>query len=524
MRNLFKKEEMFIFGIMIFSGIITTILLLANNQYSLIYYGDATSRLVIARGIIDSQYPSFTNIGTVWLPLPYFLYLPFTLIDELFSSGLAGTIVNLPLLSIATIYIYKICKEITGSKPASVLASLLFGLNPNMLYLGLTGMTEATFFAFFIPSVYFFLVILKKNNLWDSKKEIMKTAFLLAGSTLCRYDAWLSAFIFILFIFIRLFFDKDNLKQKIGIFGLSLLSVTGILFWFLFHLYRFGDPFYFMNVEFYSTAWQAKNLGFRDGLYLQLDNVLKMYGFTSLMFFGPFFFILAFLGLFKKFENINLLSQILFLFIIFIQPLFTLFSMYYGMAVIKIWLNARYTILLLPMITILISLFIKKYSTTRFEQILTIIITSILIGGWYIFLLSDGDERVIAYHEAKVGFFYKMAPDATKAGEFLHNENLSGTVLLLTGAGQAQRIMIQAGYPLKKFNGAYNGDMSHLYFFPQFNFEWIVLAEEPDSDGTKWKEYWKTNISKLLNFYTPVYKNSFYTIYKRQNNLKKSTI
>src|ERR1043165_7980397 len=58
----------------------------------LLYYGDAEAHLKIARRIVDSRTPGYDQIGTVWLPLPHFLMLPFVADDRLWRSGLAASI------------------------------------------------------------------------------------------------------------------------------------------------------------------------------------------------------------------------------------------------------------------------------------------------------------------------------------------------------------------------------------------------------------------------------------------------
>ena len=63
----------------------------AANGY-LLYWGDAMAHLNIARRIVDSRTPGYEQIGTVWLPLPHLLMLPFVGDDELWRSGLAGAI------------------------------------------------------------------------------------------------------------------------------------------------------------------------------------------------------------------------------------------------------------------------------------------------------------------------------------------------------------------------------------------------------------------------------------------------
>ena len=51
-----------------------------QHGYSL-YYGDAEAHLNIARRILDSRTPGPEQIGTVWLPLPHVLLIPFVMRD-----------------------------------------------------------------------------------------------------------------------------------------------------------------------------------------------------------------------------------------------------------------------------------------------------------------------------------------------------------------------------------------------------------------------------------------------------------
>src|SRR5271155_2997860 len=59
---------------------------------STLYSGDAEAHLNIARRIIDSRTPGWSQIGTTWLPLPHLLTVPLVRNDSLWHTGLAGAI------------------------------------------------------------------------------------------------------------------------------------------------------------------------------------------------------------------------------------------------------------------------------------------------------------------------------------------------------------------------------------------------------------------------------------------------
>ena len=69
-------------------------LLLVARQGWTLWYGDADAHLNIARRIFDSRTPGYEQLGTVWLPLPHVLMLPFVQSDALWRSGVGGAIAS----------------------------------------------------------------------------------------------------------------------------------------------------------------------------------------------------------------------------------------------------------------------------------------------------------------------------------------------------------------------------------------------------------------------------------------------
>ncbi|HEV8048202.1 MAG TPA: hypothetical protein VGP35_10740, partial [Terriglobales bacterium] len=53
----------------------------------LLLYGDAVAHINIARRVFDSRTPGLLQLGTVWLPLPHLLMLPFLISDAAWQSG-----------------------------------------------------------------------------------------------------------------------------------------------------------------------------------------------------------------------------------------------------------------------------------------------------------------------------------------------------------------------------------------------------------------------------------------------------
>src|SRR6266576_5804384 len=58
----------------------------------LLLYGDAVAHINIARRVFDSRTTGLLQLGTVWLPLPHLLMLPFLIPRWLWQTGIGGSI------------------------------------------------------------------------------------------------------------------------------------------------------------------------------------------------------------------------------------------------------------------------------------------------------------------------------------------------------------------------------------------------------------------------------------------------
>ena len=108
----------------------------------LAYYGDAEAHLNIARRILDSRTPGYDEIGTVWLPLPHLLLLPFARNDALWHTALAGAMVSGICFVLAGAFLFATVRRVFDSRAAAIAATAMFASNPNLLYLQSTAMTE----------------------------------------------------------------------------------------------------------------------------------------------------------------------------------------------------------------------------------------------------------------------------------------------------------------------------------------------------------------------------------------------
>jgi hypothetical protein len=205
-----------------------------------LYYGDAAAHVNIARKVIDSRTPGYAQLGTVWLPLPHVLMLPLVRHDGLWRSGLAGAIPAAAFFVFGAGFFYAAIRRATMSRAAAITAAAAFALNPNLLYLQSTPMTEPVFLGCLLAAVFFCVAFGQSGRL----RHVLGAGAAVLAATLARYDGWF------LIPFVALFFLIAGSWKQAAIF--SLLAGLGPLYWLGHNFFLFGDP-----LEFYRGPHSA---------------------------------------------------------------------------------------------------------------------------------------------------------------------------------------------------------------------------------------------------------------------------
>jgi hypothetical protein len=111
---------------------------------AMLNYGDAVAHLHIARRVFDARTPRFSQLGSVWLPLPHILLIPFVQDYQWWATGLAGVIPSALAYIAACAGLYRLARRF-ACRAAAALSLAIFALNPSLLYLQTTAMTEPLF-------------------------------------------------------------------------------------------------------------------------------------------------------------------------------------------------------------------------------------------------------------------------------------------------------------------------------------------------------------------------------------------
>ena len=487
------------------------------DKYSLLYYWDSVSHLVAARKLVDwGENPGLGQIGTVWLPLPHFLLLPFSLVDLLFTTGFAGTALSLPCLAITSVFLYKMIRvqaALTLAKAplfAAIAGALLYAANPNILYLGITSMTEAPFMLFFVASAYYFQKWLQQSR---SLRDLILCSVFLSFATLCKYEAWfLPLFLIIVAGVFAIRSREKNQKQKALAVLFSLISLSSIVFWLGWNQYHYGDPFEFSNTEYYSASWYAENRPFREVLFLQPANVLSVYGTTALFMYGPFLLGAGAAGYFLIYRKSRVYRKNAVLLFLALQSIFTIVSLLIGIGEMSYWFNSRFMVLLSPLLIVMASLALAKIGAVT-EHKKTIFAAA--IGVLFVWQLSTpAFGAVVTLLDAKGGYSVKENVLAAETGEALKSiYDGKGSIMILTGSGLEHRVMITSGIPLRNFDEIIEHSTWKKSFKEPWLYDrWIVITHTPGSDAISTTQYWLDRQGELEVYYKTAYENEHYKI------------
>jgi hypothetical protein len=162
------------------------------TQGAILLYGDAVAHIHIARRVFDSITPGPLRLGTVWLPLPHILMIPFLVSDWMWRTGVGGSIVSMVAYVAGTLGIFRLVRVRT-SRAAAWLAAAIYALNPNLIYLQATAMTEPLYLALFIWAVVFLdeaLRLREPDQVSKRARSLERAAMMIAAAMLTRYDGW----------------------------------------------------------------------------------------------------------------------------------------------------------------------------------------------------------------------------------------------------------------------------------------------------------------------------------------------
>lgn len=419
-----------------------------------LYYGDAEAHLNIARRILDSRTPGAEQLGAVRLPLPHVLMIPFVMHDGWWRSGLAGAIPMGLCFVLAGTFLFAAARRAYASSSAAFAVALVFALNPNMLYLQSTPMTEALFTAALAATVWAVLWF-RDSQSWTAI-AIAATASIAASLT--RYEGWF------VIPFIALYLLLIAKRKWHGVlFG--ALAALGPLAWLAHNQYYYSNA-----LEFYSGPWSAMAIYGR-----QLANGMQPYPGdhdwrTALRYYfaaaklvvglplisGAGGAILIFIMFFSRMtltRAAGLTRAVAPMLILALPSAFYIWSIHSSATPIFVpslwpfsWYNTRYAIAVLPWAAFATGAMVAIVPK-RTQIYLALLFTALPAADWWINMKMN-HQPSICWKESELNSGARRAWTA-EAARFLAENYRSGSGIIYP-FGDLTGVLREAGIPLRE--------------------------------------------------------------------------
>jgi hypothetical protein len=430
-----------------------------NHSGWTLYYGDAEAHLNIARRVVDSRKPGYDQLGTVWLPLPHLLMLPWVRNDELWRTGLAGAIPSSACFVLAGMFLYTAMRRAAASSAVALAAVGLLALNPNLLYLQAIPMTEAALLAAFMALLYF-TVLFRETQ---SVLAVLGAGFASVAASLTRYEGWfVIPFVAIYFLIV------GRNRRFVAALLFSAIAVLAPLYWLGHNWWIYSNPFEFFNGPYSAMAiyhralaqnmapyrgdhdWKAATLYYSTAVRLCAGWAALAIGIAGLA--GV---------LFKRLFWPLLLAAI--------PPIFYVWSMHSGgtpIFVPTLWpfsyYNTRYALATLPLLAIAGSGLVILGPPRWRPWIATAVIVA-AVAPW---LIRPQPSEWVTWKESQVNSITRRA--WMKAAAPLLADPYRSGAGIFTSFGDLTGVLRQAGIPLHQ--ALYDGDEP----------AWMAATTRPD--------------------------------------------
>ena len=227
------------------------------RNHALLNWGDAVAHLHIARRVFDSHQPRLSQLGSVWLPLPHVLMIPFVQVYSWWANGIAGAIPSALAYIAACAGIYRLARRWLKPAPAAI-ALTFFAINPNLLYLQTTAMTEPLFLC---EMIWIVVGLVEWRTALDedpskSDRLLVWIAVALVAAIYTRYDGWVIALL--AWSSIGLVLLKHGRLRSRTFWLASAFVVAAPITWFIYNAAAFGDW-----LEFARGPYSAKAIELR---------------------------------------------------------------------------------------------------------------------------------------------------------------------------------------------------------------------------------------------------------------------
>ena len=233
---------------------------------AMLNYGDAVAHLHIARRVFDSRRPGLSELGSVWLPLPHLLMIPFVAVYAWWANGIAGLIPSALAFLASCAGVYRLARRWLAPRESAV-ALAFFALSPNLLYMQTTAMTEPLFVCEMIwASVWLVEWRTALDRIGDDEageherrranRLLYWIALALVAAVFTRYDGWVMAFL--AWVAIGLTLARRRQLGTRAFWIASAIVVAAPVVWCTYNAVVFGDWLDFARGPYSAKAIELR--------------------------------------------------------------------------------------------------------------------------------------------------------------------------------------------------------------------------------------------------------------------------
>lgn len=244
-----------------------------NRSGDILLYGDAVAHINIARRVFDSKTPGLLQLGTVWLPLPHLLILPFIVSNKMWQSGSGGSIPSMAAFVLGVLGIFRLARSalqpdgaVNGKAPVIAwAAAILYCANPNLIYMQSTAMGESLYLGLFIWAVAYFAEFAR--GVAKPSRSLTKCGLCLSAACLTRYDGWSLALAMalgaVIISFRRLEQKPETTRlaiqpSRLALAKFMLLAAIAPALWLAYNAAIYRNPLEFANGPYSAKAIEQK--------------------------------------------------------------------------------------------------------------------------------------------------------------------------------------------------------------------------------------------------------------------------
>ena len=233
-------------------------------------YGDAIAHINIARRVFDSQTPGLLQLGTVWLPLPHLLMIPFLISDAMWQRGVGGSIPSMAAYVLGAIGMFRLVRRVLAhdggrdrvASLAAWSAALVYAANPNLIYMQTTAMGETMYLALFLWSLVYLSEWLRGDG-----KALTKCGLCLGAGCWTRYDGWFLAAMVAATVVGILMFRGTSGESRFPRFQVSRAAIAKFLLivaaapalWLVYNGIVYRNPLEFANGPYSAKAIERRS-------------------------------------------------------------------------------------------------------------------------------------------------------------------------------------------------------------------------------------------------------------------------